>query len=153
MSPRGFSDIVNKKALFDYHIVESMEAGIELTGPEVKSIRLGQASLREAFIKIIGTEAYLVNMQITPYKFARREDIDERRSRRLLLHRRELLQLTQKLMAQGLTAVPVKIYLKGRRFKVQVGVARGRQEHEKRERVKRRDIDMETKRAVKDWQR
>src|SRR3989344_9066487 len=102
--------IVNKKAFFDYQISERIEAGINLNGAEVKAIRLGMTDLKGSFVKIIGSEAYLINAKIFPYKYSRPENYDEKRTRKLLLHKKELIALKSKTEGQNLTLVPVSLY-------------------------------------------
>ncbi len=133
------SEIVNKSARHDYTVLDTIEAGIQLKGWEVKSLRLGRASLKDSHVRFIGTEANLVNMHITPYQFTRNEEIEETRSRKLLLHKKQLLDLSMSLKQKGLTLIPLKIYLKGRHLKVLLGLARGKRVYEKREAIKARD--------------
>lgn len=130
--------IFNKKATFDYTILEHLEAGVNLTGAEVKSIKGGHAQLTGAFVRIIGSEAYLVNAQIFPYIYARPEGYDPRRTRKLLLHKTELIRLKSKLDSSNLTLIPLSWYTKGPLVKLEIGLARGKKQHEKRE-VKRKE--------------
>jgi SsrA-binding protein len=130
--------IFNKKATFEYEILERLEAGVNLTGAEVKSIKGGHAQLTGAFVRIIGSEAYLVNAQIFPYIYARPEGYDPKRTRKLLLHKTELIRLKSKLDGANLTLIPLSWYTKGPLVKLEVGLARGKKEYEKRE-VKRRE--------------
>jgi len=130
--------IVNKKATFDYTILERFEAGINLTGAEVKSMKGGHAKLEGSFVRIIGSEAYLVNAQIFPYIYARPEGYDPKRTRKLLLHKAELIRLKSKLESANLTLVPLSWYTRGPLVKLEIGLARGKKEYEKRE-VKRRE--------------
>ncbi len=130
--------IFNKKAAFEYEILERFEAGINLTGAEVKSIKSGHAQLTGAFVRIIGSEAYLVNAQIFPYIYARPEGYDPKRTRKLLLHKAELIRLKSKLDGANLTLIPLSWYTKGPLVKLEIGLARGKKEYEKRE-VKRRE--------------
>jgi SsrA-binding protein len=130
--------IFNKKATFEYEILERLEAGVNLTGAEVKSIKGGHAQLTGAFVRIIGSEAYLVNAQIFPYMYARPEGYDPRRTRKLLLHKAELIRLKSKLEGANLTLIPLSWYTRGPLVKLEVGLARGKKEYEKRE-VKRRE--------------
>ena len=130
--------IFNKKATFDYTILEHLEAGVNLTGAEVKSIKGGHAQLTGAFVRIIGSEAYLVNAQIFPYIYARPEGFDPRRTRKLLLHKSELIRLKSKLDSSNLTLIPLSWYTKGPLVKLEIGLARGKKQHEKRE-VKRKE--------------
>ncbi len=131
-------NIINRRATYDYTILDRFEAGVHLTGPEVKSLRGGHAKLDGAFVKILGSEAYLVNAHISPYPFARIENYDPKQRRKLLLHKRELISLKTKLESANLTLVPLSWYTKGPLVKLEVGLARGKKQYEKRE-VKRRE--------------
>jgi SsrA-binding protein len=138
--------IFNKKATFEYEILERLEAGVNLTGAEVKSVKGGHAQLTGAFVRIIGSEAYLVNAQIYPYTYARPEGYDPRRTRKLLLHKAELIRLKSKLEGANLTLIPLSWYTKGPLVKLEVGVARGKKEYEKREAKRREDQRRELER-------
>lgn len=131
--------IVNKKAYFEYEILDRIEAGIHLTGAEVKSLKCGHATLTGAFVRILGSEAYLVNAQIFPYIYARPEGYDPKRTRKLLLHKKEIISIKSKLDGANLTLVPLAWYNKGPLVKLEVGLARGKKKHEKREAKKRED--------------
>lgn len=146
---KEYQPIINKKARFEYTVLESLEAGIQLTGAEVKSLRLGSASLSDSYVAVTGTGVSLLNATISPYKFARNEDYDPKRSRRLLLKRREIERLRGLVAQKGVALAPLKIYLKHNRFKVEVGVVRGKKQYEKREQIKRRDLRREVEREVK----
>lgn len=141
--------IQNKKARFDYEILDSVEAGIALLGPEVKSLRLGRGSLIDAFVQVREGQAYLVNMTIPRYEFTDMREYDATRTRKLLLHKSEIYSLDQKTDGQNLTLVPLEIYPKGSNFKVLIGLARGRKQHSKKELLKQRDLDREVKRDLK----
>lgn len=141
--------VVNPKAGYDYHLLEKIEAGIALTGPEVKSVKKGQISLKESFIKIRENEAWLINAHIAPYQNAEREGYDPRRTRKLLLHRRQLERLSQKIKEKGLTIVPVSCYNKGRRVKLEIALAKGKRAYEKREAIKRKDLEREVERELR----
>ncbi len=138
--------IFNKKATFEYEILERLEAGVNLTGAEVKSIKGGHAELTGAFVRIIGSEAYLVNAQVYPYTYAHPEGYDPRRTRKLLLHKAELIRLKSKLEGANLTLIPLSWYTKGPLVKLEVGVARGKREYEKREAKRREDQKRELER-------
>src|SRR3990170_2073006 len=125
--------IFNKKATYEYTILERFEAGVNLTGAEVKSIKGGHAQLAGSFVRIIGSEAYLVNAQIFPYIYARPEGYDPKRTRKLLLHKAELIRLKSKLEGANLTLVPLSWYTRGPLIKLEVGLARGKKQYEKRE--------------------
>lgn len=150
MKKQGFTSIVNKKARHEYEVVETMEAGVMLSGPETKSVRLGQVSLRESFVTVQKNEVFLTNTHISPYKFAENSEYEPDRRRKLLLRRAEIERLKGKLQQKGLTAVPLKIFQKHKKFKVEIGVVRGKKIHEKREVLKRRDLEREAQRTLKD---
>lgn len=133
-------NIINHKARFDYTILDRLEAGVHLTGPEVKSLRGGHAKLDGSFVRILGSEAYLVNAHISPYPFARIENYDPKRSRKLLLHKKELIRLKTKLESANLTLVPMSWYTKGSLVKLEIGLAQGKKQYEKREAKRRADI-------------
>lgn len=136
--------IENKKAFFDYVLHERFEAGINLLGSEVKAVRLGHADLSGSFVKIVGNEAYLVNAKIFPYQYSRPESYDERRTRKLLLHKKEIVSLKSKIEANSLTIIAVSLYNKGQLIKAELALAKGKKEYQKKETMKRRDIDRET---------
>src|SRR5262245_4955056 len=125
--------IQNKKAHFDYTILEHIEAGVQLTGSEVKSIKTGHAQLEGAFVRVIEGQAYLVNAQIFPFLYSRPEGYDPKRTRKLLLHKKELLSLKSKIEGSNLTLVPLSWYTKGPLIKLEVGLAQGKKQYEKRD--------------------
>lgn len=135
--------VSNKRASFDYTILDRFEAGVHLTGSEVKSLKSSHASLEGAFVRIIGSEAYLVNAQIFPYIYARPEGYEPRRTRKLLLHKKEIVSLKTKLEGSNLTLIPLSWYTTGSLIKLEVGLARGKKQYEKRETKKRADIKRE----------
>lgn len=139
----------NRKATFDYHIIETFEAGIVLLGTEIKSMREGGVSLRESFCKLKGAEVFLWNAHIAPYSHRGSADHDATRTRKLLLHRQEINKLIGKTVEKGLTLVPLRMYFKNGRAKVAVALARGKNVMDKRETIKRREADRETRAAVK----
>jgi SsrA-binding protein len=145
----------NRKARHDYHIEDTLEAGMVLTGSEIKSVRAGQVNLRDSYAIIRNGEIWLMNAHIAPYQQASYENHEAKRERKLLLHRREINRLTGKLHEQGLTLVPLKIYLKNSRAKIELGLARGKKEYDKRqtlrERDDRRQIDRALGRGQKGW--
>ena len=141
--------ITNRRAFHDYEILETYEAGINLTGPEVKSVKGERVSLDHAFVKIIGSEIYLVNAQIFPYPFARPENYDPKRSRKLLLHKNQIISLKTKLASDNLTLIPLECYNKRGFIKLKIGLAKGRKQYQKREKLKRRDIERETERELR----
>lgn len=132
--------IVNRKAFFDYQITDRIEAGINLIGAEVKAVRLGHADLSGSFVKIIGSEAYLLNAKIFPYKYAQPEGYDERRTRKLLLHKKEIISLKGKTDGANLAVVPIFLYIKDGFIKVKLGIGKGKKQYEKRESLKKKDI-------------
>jgi SsrA-binding protein len=132
--------ITNKKAFFDYQIAETFEAGINLYGSEVKAVRLGRADLTGSFVRIIGNEAYLVNANILPYQSGQIENYDAQRSRKLLLHRKELISLRSKADGANLSLVPVSLYFKHGFIKLEIGLGKGKKQYDKRETIKKRDI-------------
>ncbi len=133
--------ISNKKATFNYDIIESFEAGIVLTGAEVKSIKGGRANLTDAFVKILNGDLYILNAEIPQYKYSTDEFYDSRRTRKLLINKSELVQIDSKIKSKNLTLIPLSLYTKGRIVKVEVAFARGKKRHEKKEREKVRDMD------------
>ena len=137
----------NRRAHFEYEILETFEAGMALLGPEVKSLREGRANLVDAYATVRRGEALLVHLHISPYEKAGRDKPDPRRDRRLLLHRAEIRRLTGKLAERGFTLVPLRLYWKNGRAKVELGLARGKRRHDKREAIKRRESDRELQRA------
>jgi len=143
----------NKKAYHEYYIEEVYEAGIVLKGTEVKSLRLGKVSLKESFCRIINGELFINNMNISPYEFGNRENVDPTRMRKLLLHKEEIAKMARKVDEKGLTLVPTKIYFKDSRAKLEIGVGRGKKLHDKRETLKRQQHDRETSRAIREHHR
>lgn len=131
--------IVNKKALHEYHILESLEAGIELLGLEVKSIRSGRVDLGQSFARVVGDEVYLFNVHIPPYQHAQLRNYDPARSRKLLLHKKQIQSLIGKLSAKGTTLVPVALYDKHNLIKVELGLGKSKKEFDKRRIIKERD--------------
>ena len=141
----------NRRARFEYEILETREAGIELKGTEVKSIRLGQINLTEGFCRISeDLQAMLQNVHIAPYDFGNRHNHDPLRPRRLLLHREEIRRLYGKIREQGLTLIPLKLYLKKGCVKLELGLVKGKKLHDKREAIKRREAQREVERSLRD---
>lgn len=132
--------IRNRKALHDYHILDRWEAGIVLLGPEVKSLREGKAQLRDAYGKIQNGELYLVGAHISPYDPASRDNHEARRDRKLLMHRREVRRLIGKVVEKGLTLVPLSMYFKNGKVKVELALASGKRQYDKRATIKAKDI-------------
>lgn len=141
----------NKKARHDYSILETVEAGIVLTGTEIKSVREGRVTLKDGFAQIKNDEAWLENVHISEYTAGNRFNHDPLRRRKLLLHKKQIVQLGQKTSAKGVTLVPLKVYLKNGFAKVLIGVATGKHEYDKRETIKRRDQEREIQRTLKNF--
>lgn len=140
--------ILNRRVKRDFQLLEKIEAGISLTGPEVKSIREGRIRLEQAYVKVRNGEAFLINADISPYRFADQKDYDPKQERKLLLSKKELLSLERKIKQKKLTLVPVACYTKGRFIKLQIALARGKKKYQKREAKRSKDIDKEIKRAL-----
>jgi SsrA-binding protein len=140
----------NRKAFFNYEIFEKAEAGVVLVGSEVKSIREGGLNFRDSFVERRGGEMWLVGLRIGPYSHGNIQNHAEDRDRKLLLHRREIDKLGGKASEKGYTIVPLQAYFKNGRIKVEIGLARGKKAHDKRESIKRKDIERETRQAVRD---
>lgn len=158
MSRKGVGDgekvvATNRKAYHDYFLEDTYEAGIVLTGTEIKSVRAGRVNLRDGFVQIRQGEAWLVNVHISPYDFGNRENHEPRRERKLLLHRQEIRKLQSKVSERGWTIVPLKMYLKDGRAKVEIALVRGKRLYDKKDAIAERDADRELRRAVKEWER
>ena len=143
----------NRKAYHDFHLLETFEAGVALLGTEVKAIREGRVNLRDSFARVEGGEVFLYNVNISPYSHRGYADHEPLRRRKLLLHRDEIRKLVGKTVEKGMTLVPVRMYFKKGRVKVAVSLAKGKKEYDKRETVKRREADRETRAAVKSSRR
>ena len=139
----------NRKARHDYHILETYEAGVALLGTEVKAIREGRVNLRDSYARTEGGEVWMLNVHISAYSHRGYADHAETRQRKLLLHRHEIRKLIGRTAEKGLTLVPLQMYFKNGRVKVLVGLARGKQAHDKRETIRRREADRETRTAMK----
>ena len=141
----------NKFAYFDYHILEKMEAGIVLTGPEVKAVKLGHVDLKGAYVTIKNNEAWLINCHISPYKMASaaQKNYQPSRSRKLLLKHQEIKSLIGKTKAKGLTLLPLSIYTTRRLIKLTLGLGRGKKKYDKRQIIKKRDLDRQISRALR----
>lgn len=142
-------EILNRKARYDYEIEDTYEAGIVLTGTEIKSIRKGKANIKDSYVIIRNQEAYLINTHISLYEEGNRFNHEETRTRKLLLHKKEILKLGDKLEIEGYTIVPLKIYFSKGRAKIQIGVAKGKKNYNKKETIKERDIKREQERYMK----
>mgnify|MGYP000464289252 FL=1 len=139
-------EIKNKKAYFDYEILKEYEAGLELFGTEIKSIRKGSVDLRDSFVTIKDNEAYILNMYIAKYDEGNRFNHDERRTRKLLLHKSEIKKLKEARQEDGISIIPLKVYIKKNHAKVLIGLAKGKKLYDKRESIKKRDLEREQKR-------
>ncbi len=139
----------NRKARFDYELMEEFEAGLELDGPEVKSVRAGKMSLAGSFVSVRGGEAFLLNAEVAPYQPKNlKTDYDPKRVRKLLMTKDELSKLATAEATKGLTIVPITVYNKGRFIKCRVAIARGKKEFDKRESIKKRDTERDLKRSL-----
>ena len=139
----------NRQARFKYTILESFEAGIELKGTEVKSLRSGQANLKDGFARVENGEIFLYNMHIAPYEFGNIANVDTVRPRKLLLHRSQIKRLAVELSAKHLTLIPLKLYFKGGIVKLEIALAKGKKAFDKRQTIQRRESDRELRRAIK----
>lgn len=140
----------NKKAYHEYFVDEVLEAGLVLQGTEVKSMRLGQVSIKEAYCRIRNGEVFVDNMNISPYEQGNRENHDPLRARKLLLHSYEIEKLSKKVAEKGLTLVPTKVYFKDSKAKLEIGICRGKKLYDKRETLKRKQADRESSRAIRE---
>lgn len=140
-------EIKNKKASFDYYIEDEIECGIELKGTEIKSLRKGSGDLKDTFALIRNGEVFLLNMYIAKYEEGNRFNHDERRTRKLLLHKHEIKKIKEKVDREGYSLVPLKAYLKNNKAKILLGVGRGKKNYDKRETIKQRDLDREARRV------
>src|SRR5437660_11145750 len=139
----------NRKAFHDFHLMETFEAGLVLLGTEVKAIREGRVNLRDSFARVEDGEVYLYNVNISSYSHRGYADHEPLRRRKLLLHREEIRKLVGKTVEKGMTLVPVRMYFKKGRVKVAISLAKGKKEYDKRETIKRRETDRETRAAMK----
>ncbi|PIV08315.1 SsrA-binding protein [Candidatus Roizmanbacteria bacterium CG03_land_8_20_14_0_80_39_12] len=143
--------VINRKLSREYEILETVEAGIVLNGPETKSAFLKQINLDAAYVKLLSGEAYLINADIQKYQFAKQDEYDPKKSRKLLLHKKELLKLQVKTASKGFTLVPVSCYSQGPYIKIEIAVARGRKDLEKKKIQKKQDIIRNEKREMKEY--
>ncbi len=139
----------NRKAFHDYTIEETLEAGILLTGTEVKSLRDGKANLKDSYVIVKGTEVFLLNCHISPYTHGNIMNHDPIRTRKILLHKKEIVKIQEKAAQKGYSLIPLKIYFKGSHAKVEIGLAKGKKQYEKRDSIKKREADREIERAMK----
>ncbi len=143
----------NRKAYHDYFLYDTYEAGIVLTGTEIKSIRAGRVNLRDSYVQIRAGQAWLVNVHISPYAAGSRENPDPRRDRKLLLHLREIYRLQSAVQEKGLTIVPLRLYLKNNRAKVEIALARGKKLYDKRAAIEKKEAQRDIEREIKARQR
>lgn len=141
--------VINRRAFHDYQILEKFEAGVSLTGPEVKSVKTGHVDLLGSFVKIVGSEIYLVNAKIYPYSFARIENYDPQRTRKLLLHRKQIISLKTKIAQSSLTIVPLTCYTTHGLVKMELAMARGKKSYDHREEIRKRDLQREIERELR----
>jgi len=140
----------NRKAFHDYFLEDTYEAGIALTGTEIKSVRAARVNLRDGFVILRNREAWLVNVHISPYDFGNRENHEPRRERKLLLHSQELRKLQSKVSERGWTIVPLRMYLKDGRAKVEIALVRGKRLYDKKDAIAERDAERELRRVIKE---
>jgi len=140
----------NRKARHDYHIEESFEAGIALTGSEIKSVRAGRVNLRDSYAIVRNGELWLINSHIAPYDPASRQNHEPRRNRKLLMHRRQINRLEGQVQERGYTLVPLRMYLRGSKAKVELALARGKRQYDKRETIAKREAGRQIERALKE---
>jgi SsrA-binding protein len=143
----------NKKALHEYFIVQKLEAGLVLTGTEVKALRDGKANLKDAYVIFKNGEAYLFGLHISPYSHGNMQNHEPDRTRKLLLHKRELDKLHGQTAEKGLTVVPLRLYFKGARVKTEIAVVRGKKQYDKRDSERSRELDREAQQAMKERRR
>lgn len=141
-------EIKNKKAYFDYFIEKEIESGIVLTGTEVKSIRNGSAALKDTYARIKNNEVFIINMYIAPYDEGNRYNVPERRERKLLLHKNEIIKLKNEVMKTGYSLIPLKLYFKNNNAKILLGLCKGKKLYDKRETIKQRDLMRESKKTI-----
>lgn len=139
----------NRKASFEYFLLEKFEAGLELRGTEIKSVRAGQVSLGEAYVEVDGQEAWLVEAHIAPYERGNRFNHDPKRRRRLLLHKKEIRELWNAVRQKGVTIVPTQMYLKDGRAKLEIALAKGKKLHDKRDSIAKRDAERDAAREMR----
>ena len=144
-------EINNRKAKYDYEILSTIECGIVLTGTEIKSIRNGNANLKDSYAVIKGNEVFILGIHISEYKEGNIFNHDEKRTRKLLLHKKEILKLFNKVELDGNTLVPIKLYFKGNKAKILLGLAKGKKTYDKRETIKQRDINREVQKQLKNY--
>ena len=134
-------EVINRKANYDYEIIDTYEAGVVLTGTEIKSIRLGRITLKDSYAIIKNTEIFLLNVHISSYEQGNRFNHDELRTRKLLLHKKEIVKLKEKIDKEGFTIIPLKLYFVKGKVKILLGLAKGKKNYDKREAIKKKDIE------------
>ena len=149
MNQRSGDLVSNKRATYDYEILETFEAGIALQGTEIKSLRSNGGTLQEAYVRVISDEIWLIGCSIAPFKYGNIHNHAEKRDRKLLLHKREIAQLTNSVQLKGLTLIPLAFYLKEGRVKVKIAIAKGKKTHDKRASIKERDEKRTIAKAMK----
>lgn len=142
-------EIQNRKARYDYQIFDKLEAGIVLTGTEIKSIRHGNCALKDSYVVIRKNEAYIINMHISHYEEGNIFNHEETRTRKLLLHKKEIMKINDKIKMNGYTIIPLKLYFKKNKAKIEIVLAKGKKNYDKRESIKKRDIEMDIKKRLK----
>lgn len=152
MSEKNSDLVSNRRAFHDYEIMDTFEAGIALQGTEVKSLRDHGGSLQEAYVKVVGHEVWLVGSSITPYKFGNVHNHEEKRQRKLLLHKREIAHLKSATQEKGLTIVPLAMYLKNGRVKIKIAIGKGKKAYDKRAAIKAKDEKRHVQQAMKQHQ-
>lgn len=144
-------EIQNRKAHFDYEITDTFETGIVLTGTEIKSIRLGKANLKDSYAIVCNHELYILNMHISSYEQGNRFNHEETRTRKLLMHKEEILKLEEKIKLEGFTLIPLKLYFKKGNAKILLGLAKGKKNYDKRETIKKKDMDRQVQKDLKGY--
>ena len=144
-------EIQNRKVNFDYEIIDTFEAGIVLTGTEIKSIRLGKCNLKDSYAIIKNNEIFILNMHISQYEQGNRFNHEETRTRKLLMHKKEILKLRDRLDLEGSTLIPLKLYFRGSKAKILLGLAKGKKNYDKREAIKKKDIERQLARDLKNY--
>lgn len=134
-------EIKNRKAYFNYYVEDQIEAGIELTGTEIKSVRKGSVNIVDSYIRLKNNEAYIINMYIAKYESGNIFNHDEYRERKLLLHKKEIIKLAEKVKIDGFTLIPLNVYMKESKAKLTIGLCKGKHTYDKREAIKKKDID------------
>ena len=142
-------EILNRKARYDYEIFEKYIAGIVLTGTEIKSIREGKCNLKDSYIIINNNEAFVLNMHISTYEKGSFNNLDEKRTRKLLLNKKEILKINEKIKVKGYTVIPLKLFLQNSKAKLEIGICKGKHTYDKRETIKERDIKRDVNKQFK----